>query len=175
MPFQGTASRAGRLCPFPPAGIAAPSGAAGRDGYRRLELSVPLCLRPGAGDLRQQQPRAAVFRALPAPVARQYPPSPHLSLGYLSEKNLKVLDAQFQQTYGITLAETARIAPAKSRSIILRKTDPAPLAMEYETRCVRLRKDHHPQAIKITFTPFPREADTYEKFAGGQVREVLEI
>src|SRR5512132_3591664 len=99
MPFQGTASRAGRLCPFPPAGIAAPSGAAGRDGYRRLELSVPLCLRPGAGDLRQQQSRAAVFHALPAPVARQYPPSLHLSLGYLSEKNLKVLDAQFQQTY----------------------------------------------------------------------------
>lgn len=97
---------------------------------------------------------------------RQLPGNTRRARIYLSEKNLKVLDAQFQQTYGITLAETARITPAKSRRIVLRKTDPAPLEMNYETRSVRMRPAYRPQDVTLSFTPFPREADTYEKFAG---------
>ena len=97
---------------------------------------------------------------------RQLPGNTHRARIYLSEKNLRVLDAQFQQTYGITLSDTAKITPAKSRRIVLRKTDPAPLEMDYETRYVRLREDFRPAELSISFQPFPREAEIYEKFAG---------
>jgi hypothetical protein len=38
--------------------------------------------------------------------------------------------------------------------------------MDYETRSVRLRKDYRPQDVNLSFTQFPREADTYETFTG---------
>lgn len=96
---------------------------------------------------------------------RQVPGNTRRARIYLSEKNLKTLDSQFQQTYGITLLEASRVTPAKRRRIVLRKPDPKPLEMDYETRYVTFREDFRPEETSIAFQPFPREEESYEKYA----------
>ncbi len=79
---------------------------------------------------------------------------------YLSEKNIKPLDRQFQETYGQTLDDLVRIKPLKTTRIVLRKIDIPPISFEIERIFVKEKKDFVKNAT-LSLSSFPRKKEEY--------------
>ncbi|MEI7511517.1 MAG: hypothetical protein WCJ84_05145 [Candidatus Peregrinibacteria bacterium] len=80
---------------------------------------------------------------------------------YLSEKNIKPLDRQLQETYGKSLDDLIQVKTGKTKKIILRKTHIPSLFFEVERVFVK-EKEGILKNISITLVPFLRGKEMFE-------------
>ena len=92
---------------------------------------------------------------------RQLPNNKKPARIYLSEKNLKILDRQFKETYGEALSEVVKIKPIKTKKIIVRKEEIPPISFEIERVFVRLKKDFDAKNIKINLKKIERKKEEF--------------